>query len=147
MCSVVRFFLFLVRFSLHEHKIANTHYLKCLNIRLHTFSGEKLLCDILLHFKYSRTSLFRTRLIRSPRFFEGRLNSLGFTPMFSVIYYQLFRAQNFEFPAISNSSFFPYYLKSTPALFRTYQKQSTYIRAQLEAYGILFELDSRALSL
>ena len=28
---------------------------------------------------YSRTPLFRTRLIRSPRYFEGRSNSLGFT--------------------------------------------------------------------
>ena len=28
---------------------------------------------------YSRTSLFRTRLIRSPRYFEGRSNALGFT--------------------------------------------------------------------
>ena len=35
---------------------------------------------------YSRTPLFRTRLIRSPRYFEGRSNSLGFTLMFSVIY-------------------------------------------------------------
>ena len=29
--------------------------------------------------EYSRTSLFRTRLIRSPRYFEGRSNALGFT--------------------------------------------------------------------
>ena len=28
---------------------------------------------------YSRTPQFRTRLIRSPRYFEGRSNSLGFT--------------------------------------------------------------------
>ena len=28
---------------------------------------------------YSRTSLFRTRLIRSSRYFEGRSNALGFT--------------------------------------------------------------------
>ena len=28
---------------------------------------------------YSRTSLFRTRLIRSPRYFEGGSNALGFT--------------------------------------------------------------------
>ena len=33
---------------------------------------------------YSRTSLFRTRLIRSPRYFEGRSNALGFTlPLYS----------------------------------------------------------------
>ena len=31
------------------------------------------------HYSYSRTSLFRTRLIRSPRYFEGRSNALGFT--------------------------------------------------------------------
>ena len=29
--------------------------------------------------EYGRTSLFRTRLIRSPRYFEGRSNALGFT--------------------------------------------------------------------
>ena len=29
--------------------------------------------------EYSRTSLFQTRLIRSPRYFEGRSNALGFT--------------------------------------------------------------------
>ena len=33
----------------------------------------------MLKSKYSRTSLFRTRLIRSPRYFEGRSNALGFT--------------------------------------------------------------------
>ena len=60
----------------------------------------------------------------------------------SVIYYQLFRTWLFEFPAISNSLSFPYTffnLKPTP-LFWTCQKQSTYIRAQLETYCILFEL-------
>ena len=29
--------------------------------------------------EYSRTPLFQTRLIRSPRYFEGRSNPLGFT--------------------------------------------------------------------
>ena len=48
--------------------------------------------------KYSRTLLFRTRLIRSPRYFEGRSNSLGFTLTFSVIYYQLFRTRLFQIP-------------------------------------------------
>ena len=90
--------------------------------------------------KCSRSSLFRTRFIRSPRYFEGRSNSLGFTLMFSVIYYQLFRIPRyFELIGLS------LHLKSTP-LFRTCQKQSTYIRAELETYCILFELDSRALS-
>ena len=51
--------------------------------------------------QYSRTSLFRTRLIRSPRYFEGRSNTLGFTlPLYAspVIskprYFELF----FHFP-------------------------------------------------
>ena len=51
--------------------------------------------------KYSQTSLFRTRLIRSPRYFEGRSNALGFTlPLYAspVIskprYFELF----FSFP-------------------------------------------------
>ena len=50
---------------------------------------------------YSRTSLFRTRLIRSPRYFEGRSKALGFTlPLYAspVIskpsYFELF----FHFP-------------------------------------------------
>ena len=47
---------------------------------------------------YTRTPLFRTRLIRSPRYFEERSNSLGFTLMFSVIYYQLFRTRLFRIP-------------------------------------------------
>ena len=47
---------------------------------------------------YSRTPLFRTRLIRIPRYFEGRLNSLRFTLMFSVIYYHLFRTRLFRIP-------------------------------------------------
>ena len=34
---------------------------------------------IFYYYKYSRTSLFRTRLIRSPRYFEGTSNALGFT--------------------------------------------------------------------
>ena len=45
--------------------------------------GQQMRIQILiLGFKgliYSRTSLFRTRLIRSPRYFEGRSNALGFT--------------------------------------------------------------------
>ena len=48
---------------------------------------------------YSRTPLFRTRLIRSPRYFEGRTKSLGFTLPFTLP--RLFRN-----PAISN--FFPF---------------------------------------
>ena len=46
--------------------------------------------------------LFRTRLISSPRYFEGRSNFLGFTLMFSVIYYQLFRiTRYFELSVLS----------------------------------------------
>ena len=89
---------------------------------------------------YSRTPLFRTRLIRSPRYFEGRSNSLGFTLMFSVIYYQLFRTRLFRIPRYFELIVLSLHLKSTP-LFRTCQKQSTYIRAQLETYYILFELE------
>ena len=61
-------------------------------------------CKTLLQlcvFQYSRTSLFRTRIIRSPRYFEGRSNALGFTlPLYAspVIskprYFELF----FHFP-------------------------------------------------
>ena len=93
---------------------------------------------------YSRTPLinFRTRLIRSPRYFEGRSNSLGFTLMFSVIYYQLFRTRLFRIPRYFELIVLSLHLKSTP-LFRTCQKQSTYIRAQLETYCILFELALR----
>ena len=50
---------------------------------------------------YSRTSLFRTRLIQSPRYFEGRSNALGFTlPLYASLvilkprYFELF----FHFP-------------------------------------------------
>ena len=91
---------------------------------------------------YSRTTIFRTRLIRSPRFFERRSNSFGFTlliPMFSVVYYQLFRTRLFRIPRYLELIVLSLHLKSTP-LFRTCRKQSTYIRAQLETYCILLEL-------
>ena len=68
--------------------------------------------------------------------------------MFSVIYYQLFRTRLFRIPRYFELIVLSLHLKSTP-LFRTCQKQSTYIRAQLETYCILFELvmfDSRAVS-
>ena len=94
---------------------------------------------VLIVKKYSRTPLFRTRLIRSPRYFEGRSNSLGFTLMFSVIYYQLFRTRLFRIPRYFELIVLSLHLKSTP-LFRTCRKQSTYTRAQLETYCILFEL-------
>ena len=68
--------------------------------------------------------------------------------MFSVIYYQLFRTRLFWIPRYFEVIVLSLHLKSTP-LFRTCQKQSTYTRAQLETYCILFELvmfDSRAMS-
>ena len=68
--------------------------------------------------------------------------------MFSVIYYQLFRTRLFRIPRYFELIVLSLHLKSTP-LFRTCQKQSTYTRAQLETYCILFELvmfDSRAVS-
>ena len=58
----------------------------------------------------------------------------------SVIYYQLFRTWLFRIPRYFELIVLSLHLKSTP-LFRTCQKQSTYIRAQLETYCILFELE------
>jgi len=88
--------------------------------------------------KYSQTPLFRTRLIWSPLYFEGGLNFLGFTLMVSVIYFQLFRTRLFRIPCYFELIVLSLHLKSTP-LSRTCQQQSTYIRAQLETYCILFE--------
>ena len=50
-CRRSLLFLFGPFFFLHEHVVANTYYLKCLNSRLHTFIGQKGLCDIQLNFK------------------------------------------------------------------------------------------------
>ena len=58
----------------------------------------------------------------------------------SVIYYQLFQTRLFRIPHHFELIVLSLHLKSTP-LFRTCQKQSTYIRAQLETYCILFELE------
>ena len=60
--------------------------------------------------------------------------------MFSVIYYQLFRTRLFRIPRYFTLIVPSLHLKSTP-LFRTRQKQSTYIGAKLEMYCILFELE------
>ena len=82
-------------------------------------SAEQFRCTV-------KPPLFRT-LIRSPPppYFERRSNSLGFTLLFQSFTISYFELGYFEFPAISNSSFFPYTLiKSTP-LFRTCQKQSS----------------------
>ena len=65
---------------------------------------------------YSRTLLFRTRLIRSPRYFEWRSNSLGFTLMFSVIYYKLFRTRLLRIPHYFELILLSLHLKSTPAI-------------------------------
>ena len=56
--------------------------------------------------------------------------------MFSVIYHQLFRTRLFRIPRYFELIVLSLHLKSTP-LFRTCQKQSTYMRAQLETYCIL----------
>lgn len=77
---------------------------------------------------YSRIPLFRTRLIRSPLYFEQRSNSLEFTFRFSVIYYQLFRTRLFRIPCYLELIVLPL----QPPLFRTCQKRSTYIRAQMD---------------
>ena len=55
---------------------------------------------------YSRTPLFRTRLIRSPRYFEGRSNALGFT-------LPLYASRLFRSPAISNVFPFPLGLRNS----------------------------------
>ena len=55
--------------------------------------------------------------------------------MFSVIYYQLFRTRLFRIPRYFEFIFLPLHFESTP-LFRTCQKQSTCIRAQLELHFI-----------
>ena len=76
----------------------------------------------------SKSPLFRTK-IEFPWIY----------PMFSVIYYQLFRTRLFRIPRYFEHIVLPVHHKSTP-LFLTCQKQSTYLRAQLEIYRILFEL-------
>ena len=53
--------------------------------------------------------------------------------MFSIIYYQLFQTWLFRIPHYFELIVLPLPLKSTP-LFRTSQKQNTYIRTQLEMY-------------
>ena len=65
---------------------------------------------------YSRTPLFRARLIRSPRYFEGRSNSLGFTLMFSAIYYQLFRTRLFRIPRYFELIVLSPHLKINPVI-------------------------------
>ena len=64
--------------------------------------------------KCSRIPLFRTRLTRSPRYFEGRSNSLGITLMFSVIYYQLFWTRLFRISHYFELIVLSLHLKSTP---------------------------------
>ena len=105
----------------------------------HYFEGRSNSLGFTPMFSVIYYQLFRTRLIRIPRFFEGRSNSLGFIPMFSVIYYKLFRTRLFRIPCYFELIVLSLHLKSSP-LFRTCQQQSTYIRAQLEMYCILFEL-------
>ena len=78
-----------------------------------------------------------------PRYFELEVPAISKEdriPLDSVIYYQLFRTRLFRIPRYFELIVLSLHLKSTP-LFRTCQKQSTYIRAQLETYCILFELE------
>ena len=100
------------------------------------FEGRSNSLGFTLMFSVIYYQLFWTRLFQIPRYFEGRANSLRFTLMFSVIYYQLFRTRLFRIPRYFELIVLSLHLKSTP-LFRTCQKQSTYIRAQLETYCIL----------
>ena len=57
-----------------------------------------------------------------------------------LLHDQLFRTRLFRIPRYFELIVLSLHLKSTP-LYRTCQKQSTYIRAQLETYCILFELE------
>ena len=77
---------------------------------------------------YSKSSLFQ-RKIEFPWIY----------PYVFSIYYQLFRTWLFRIPRYFELIVLSLHLKSTP-LFRTCQKQSAHIRAQLETYCILFEL-------
>ena len=109
------------------------------NVLWHFYINPFITC-LYEKFNYSRTPLFRTRLIRSPLYFEGRSNSLGFTLMFSVIYYQQFRTRLFRIPRYFELILLSLHFSIITPLFQTCQKQSTYIRAQLETSCILFEL-------
>ena len=77
-----------------------------------------------LHQRKRALKLCSATLIRSSRYFERRSNSLGFTLMFSVVYYQLFGTQLIRIPRYFELIVLSLHLKSTP-LFRNGQKQST----------------------
>ena len=60
--------------------------------------------------KYGWTPLCRTRLSRTPRYLEQNMISVGFAPVFSVIYYGLSRTRISRTPAISNCFLLPFLL-------------------------------------
>ena len=68
--------------SSHFWQWCNLSQIKDFDFRLfiYTYSiNSETIVEYDIKSKYSRTSLFRTRLIRSPCYFEGRSNALGFT--------------------------------------------------------------------
>ena len=91
-----------------------------------TYTSVNCLSVFSCLFTYSRTLLFWTWLIRSPCYFEGRSNSVGFALMFSVIYYQLFQTWLFWIPRYFELIVLSLHLKLTP-LFWTCQKQLEYV--------------------
>ena len=80
----------------------------------------------IINHNYSRTSLFRTRLIRSPCYFDGRSNALGFT-------LPLYASPLFRSAAISN--FFPFPLGLRNSRVRLYKKISNLISALIGQYA------------
>ena len=116
------------------------------NQNARTVRGKVINCSSIL-IRYSRTLLFRTRLIQSPRYFEVRPNSLGFTLTFSVIYYQLFRTRLLWTPRYFELNVVSLDLKSTlsqPHYFELVdfagQTEYMYVRAQIQTHCILNEL-------
>ena len=68
------------------------------------FLIQLIFCKI---WKYSRTSLFRTRLIRNPCYFEGRSNALGFTlPLYTSP--AISKPRYFEAPLFRTFFHFPW---------------------------------------
>ena len=111
--------------------------------RLEAYSPLRFRCkNDKKEFTYSRTPLFRTRLIRSLEKSPLFRRKIKFPWIYPYVFSHLLSAISNS--VITNSRYFELivlslHLKSTP-LFRTCQKQSAHIRAQLETYCILFEL-------
>ena len=88
---------------------------------------------------YNQNTLFRIRLFEVPAISKKDRIPLDLPLCFQSFTINYFELGYFEFPAISNSSLFPYTLNQ-PCYFKLVKNKSTYISAQLEVYCILFEL-------